>query len=169
MTWTPRETERNWRAVASSADGTKLVAAAQDSQLYTSQDGLDLTFTPAADGHGSPYASFTFQVQDNGGTADGGVDLDPTPKTMTLDVTFPASAIALTGPVKSGSDYVIGFNAVVGKSYHIQYTDDLGSNVWKTATPPITAQTEPVQWVDSGPPATDPAGSSRFYRVLQAD
>ena len=26
-TWTPRETARNWRAVASSADGTKLVAA----------------------------------------------------------------------------------------------------------------------------------------------
>src|SRR5205814_299077 len=38
-----------------------------------------LKFTPAANGSGSPYASFTFQVQDNGGTANGGVDLDPTP------------------------------------------------------------------------------------------
>ena len=39
--------------------------------------------TPTATG----YASFTFQVQDDGGTANGGVDLDPTPNTMTVNVT----------------------------------------------------------------------------------
>ncbi|MGH6649418.1 MAG: hypothetical protein ACREB4_20980, partial [Aquabacterium sp.] len=33
------------------------------------------------------YTSFTFQVQDNGGTAHGGVDQDTTPRTMTVDVT----------------------------------------------------------------------------------
>ena len=33
------------------------------------------------------YASFTFQVQDDGGTANGGVDLDPSANTMTVDVT----------------------------------------------------------------------------------
>jgi choice-of-anchor C domain-containing protein len=46
-----------------------------------------LVFTPAADGAGAGYASFTFQVQDDGGTANGGVDLDPTANTITLDVT----------------------------------------------------------------------------------
>ncbi len=30
-------------------------------------------------------ASFTFQVQDNGGTANGGVDTDPTPNTLTIN------------------------------------------------------------------------------------
>ena len=35
-----------------------------------------LVFTPAANANGTGYASFTFQVQDNGGTANGGVDLD---------------------------------------------------------------------------------------------
>ena len=35
-------------------------------------------FTPAANANGAAYASFTFQVQDDGGTANGGVDLDPT-------------------------------------------------------------------------------------------
>ncbi|RZL01887.1 MAG: DUF4347 domain-containing protein, partial [Rubrivivax sp.] len=45
-----------------------------------------LVYTPGANGHGAGYASFTFQVQDNGGTADGGVDLDVTPRTMTVDV-----------------------------------------------------------------------------------
>ena len=36
------------------------------------------SFTPAANANGAAYASFTFQVQDDGGTANGGVDLDPT-------------------------------------------------------------------------------------------
>jgi len=46
-----------------------------------------LTFTGAQNANGAAYASFTFQVQDNGGTANGGVDLDPTPNTMTINVT----------------------------------------------------------------------------------
>jgi len=41
--------------------------------------------------NGSPYTSFTFQVQDNGGTAvvggNTGVDLDQTAKTLTINVT----------------------------------------------------------------------------------
>ena len=32
--------------------------------------------TPAANANGAGYASFTFQVRDDGGTANGGVDLD---------------------------------------------------------------------------------------------
>jgi hypothetical protein len=46
-----------------------------------------LRFTPANNASGNGYASFTFQVQDNGGTANGGVDLDPSPKTCTINVT----------------------------------------------------------------------------------
>ena len=38
----------------------------------------NLVFTPTANANGVGYASFTFQVQDDGGTANGGVDLDPT-------------------------------------------------------------------------------------------
>ena len=40
-----------------------------------------LVFTPAANANGAGYASFTFQVQDDGGTANGGVDLDPSANT----------------------------------------------------------------------------------------
>ena len=47
----------------------------------------DLVFTPAANANGAGYASFTFQVQDNGGTAGGGADTDPTPNTLTINVT----------------------------------------------------------------------------------
>jgi VCBS repeat-containing protein len=46
-----------------------------------------LTFTPSANANGNGYAGFSFQVRDNGGTANGGVDLDPTPNTITINVT----------------------------------------------------------------------------------
>jgi VCBS repeat-containing protein len=46
-----------------------------------------LTFAPAENAFGNAYASFTFQVQDDGGTANGGVDLDPTANTITVNVT----------------------------------------------------------------------------------
>ena len=46
-----------------------------------------LVFTPAANANGTGYASFTFQVQDDGGTANGGVNLDQSANTMTINVT----------------------------------------------------------------------------------
>ena len=46
-----------------------------------------LVFTPVTNANGAGYASFTFQVQDDGGTANSGVDLDPTARTMTMNVT----------------------------------------------------------------------------------
>src|SRR5439155_1699304 len=49
--------------------------------------GGKLKFCPAANGNGLAYASFTFQVQDDGGTANGGVDLDQSANTMTINVT----------------------------------------------------------------------------------
>lgn len=46
-----------------------------------------LIFTPAPNANGNGYASFTFQVQDDGGTANGGVDTDQSANTFTFDVT----------------------------------------------------------------------------------
>ena len=43
--WTPRESNRNWRSVASSANGSKLVAALFGGQIYTSTDS-GVTWTP---------------------------------------------------------------------------------------------------------------------------
>ena len=47
----------------------------------------NLRFRPAANANGPAYANFTFQAQDDGGTALGGIDLDPTPRTITVNVT----------------------------------------------------------------------------------
>ena len=38
VTWTPHESNRQWTRVASSADGTKLVAVVYGGQIYTSTD-----------------------------------------------------------------------------------------------------------------------------------
>ncbi len=58
-------------------------------QFVTVSDinGGKLVFTPAANANGTGYASFTFQVEDDGGTANGGSNLDATPRTMTINVT----------------------------------------------------------------------------------
>src|SRR5207244_3014066 len=53
----------------------------------TDIDASKLKFIPAPNANGPGYASFTFQVQDDGSTANGGVNLDPAPKAMTINVT----------------------------------------------------------------------------------
>jgi hypothetical protein len=61
-----------------------------------------LTYTPGADQNGAAYASFTFQVQDGGGTADGGVDLDAIARTLTINV-----AAVNDAPAGSGATLVM--------------------------------------------------------------
>jgi len=62
------------------------VTAGQSVAVADITGGL-LVFTPVANANGATYATFTFHVQDNGGTANGGVDLDGSPNTMTVAVT----------------------------------------------------------------------------------
>ncbi|MDD5215873.1 MAG: tandem-95 repeat protein, partial [Methylococcales bacterium] len=57
----------------------------------------NLTFTPAANANGTGYANFTFQVEDNGGTNNGGVNLDASANnTITVDVTAIADTPSIT-------------------------------------------------------------------------
>ena len=51
----------------------------------------NLVFTPAANANGAAYASFTFQVQDSGGTANGGVDTLTETLAITVAAVNPAS------------------------------------------------------------------------------
>ncbi|HPM82692.1 MAG TPA: tandem-95 repeat protein, partial [Candidatus Anammoximicrobium sp.] len=62
------------------------VAVAAD-QFIAVADIANLTFEPVAEANGSPYTTFTFQVEDDGGTEHGGVNLDPTPNTLSINVT----------------------------------------------------------------------------------
>ena len=45
VNWTARESNRNWYSVASSADGTRLVAVVNGGQIYTSTDS-GMNWTP---------------------------------------------------------------------------------------------------------------------------
>ncbi len=46
----------------------------------------NLVYTPPPNANGAGLTSFTFQVQDDGTTANGGIDLDQSPNTLTIDV-----------------------------------------------------------------------------------
>jgi VCBS repeat-containing protein len=59
------------------------VSAGQEVTLATLST---LKFQAALDHSGTAYASFTFQVRDNGGTANGGVNLDQSANTITFNV-----------------------------------------------------------------------------------
>ncbi|MEQ1890283.1 MAG: VCBS domain-containing protein, partial [Alphaproteobacteria bacterium] len=74
----------------------------------------NLKFTPAANVNGAGLGSFTFQVRDTGGTANGGVDIDATPNTLTLTVTAVNDAAAITGAASGAVDEDAGPNTVSG-------------------------------------------------------
>jgi hypothetical protein len=57
-----------------------------------------LVFQPDTNASGAAYAGFHFQVQDSGGTANGGQDTDPIPDTVTINVT------AVNDPPIAGND-----------------------------------------------------------------
>jgi hypothetical protein len=79
--------------------------------LSTSTSG-NLKFAPAANANGAGYTNFTFQVQDDGGTANGGVDLDASPNTITVNVTAVNDAPAGTNnTVTTGEDTQYTFAA----------------------------------------------------------
>jgi hypothetical protein len=63
-----------------------------------------LQFTPAANANGTGYASFTFQVQDNGGTTNGGVDLDQSRNVMTINVNAVNDPTTVTGGDTGGGN-----------------------------------------------------------------
>src|SRR6185436_5588559 len=72
----------------------------------------NLKFTPAANTNGAALVAFTFQVQDDGGTASGGIDLDTAARTMTVNVTSVNDApIGTNKTVTTLEDTVYTFTA----------------------------------------------------------
>ena len=64
--------------------------------------------------------------------------------------------------------FLVQFSSVPGRTYTVQYSDDL--TTWHNATPSILASATSTFWYDDGPPVTASPpvypNSSRFYRVL---
>ena len=100
-------------------------------QVITAANLSSLTWTPAANANGTGLASFTFQVVDNGGTANGGVDTDPVPNTFTFNVTAANDAPILAVPLADQSvneDTLVSFTIPAGS-----FTD-VDSSLSYTAT-----------------------------------
>jgi Ca2+-binding RTX toxin-like protein len=77
----------------------------------------DLDFVPDAGESNTPYATFTFQVRDDGGTDNGGVDTDASANTFTFNVTASAAPVVdLNGGdagIDSAASYTEASAAVV--------------------------------------------------------
>ncbi len=87
--------------------------------LVTSLMSGSLTYIPLLNANGSPYTTFTFQVQDDGGTNNGGIDLDPTPNTITFNVT----------PVNDPPVFLIGADQAVCKNSPAQTVPGWCTNI----------------------------------------
>ena len=76
-------------------------------------DITGLVYLPAQDVNGVNADSFTFQVRDDGGTANGGVDLDPIPRTITFDIKsvndIPVVDLDVDDSTIGGADFTASF------------------------------------------------------------
>ena len=87
-------------------------------QLVTVADLLNgkLTIFLPPDGVRASRPSFTFQVEDSGSTANGGLALDPTPKTLAFN----------TAPVANDMCYTIAPNSVLDQSMDVTHLELAG-------------------------------------------
>ncbi len=93
-----------------------------------------LLYTPPTESAGASFTSFTFQVQDSGGTANGGVNLDPGANIMTIDVTSVNDSPTLTTntgvTVNEGSTGTVITNVMLNEGD----PDDAGAGLTYTVT-----------------------------------
>ena len=80
-----------------------------------------LTYLPAQDVNGVSVDSFTFQVRDDGGVSNGGVDLDPIPNTITFDIA-PVNDAPVISTIETAPAIFIE-NSVVGITGNLSIGD----------------------------------------------
>jgi hypothetical protein len=107
-------------ATGSLTDNGAMVTAGQFIPLADITGGK-LSYLPAPNANGVDCASFTFQVQDNGGVQNGGLDLDPTPKAMTINVTSVNDSPVLDpiGNQSVNEEAVLSFTVTTSDLYDI--------------------------------------------------
>jgi VCBS repeat-containing protein len=91
-------------------DGGETLAATDTVALADITASL-LKFKPLDNSNGMSYDSFTFQVQDDGGTINSGVDTDQSPNTITIDVIAVTDLSAVDDDFSNNED--IALNADV--------------------------------------------------------
>ena len=109
---------------------------AGDTVLASAIAAGQLVFTPVLDASGSPLGTFTFQVQDNGGTANGGVDLDQSANTFTINVNAgnDAPVNSVPGPQGVNEEATLTFSTGNGNAITISDVDVGSGNETVTLT-----------------------------------
>jgi uncharacterized delta-60 repeat protein len=122
-----------------------------------------LTFVPESNPNGTGYVTnFTFQVRDNGGTANGGVDIYQGANTITIDVASVDRPLSVTNPtVSEGSPYaVFTVTGKPGQLVKLELTS--GTATVGTDTGDTLQYFDGTKWVDytAGTPVAIPTGGT---------
>lgn len=91
-----------------------------------------LTYLPADYAAASPYASFTFQVQDDGGTVNGGQDTDLTPNTITIDLAAVSLDADGNGTADALTDGILILRYLFDPEGQWNFSDALGNQASRT-------------------------------------
>ncbi|HEX8663395.1 MAG TPA: Ig-like domain-containing protein, partial [Beijerinckiaceae bacterium] len=171
--------------LAGTLTNNNVAVNAGDSVTAAAINGGLLKFTPASNASGAGYASFTFQVQDNGGTANGGVDLDQSANTITVDVNAVNDAPAGTNNTKSINEDApytfaaadFGFSdAVEGNAFlAVKIGTITNGTLTNNGSPVSSGDTVPVADINAGQLVFTPAanvngaGAASFTFQVQDD
>jgi VCBS repeat-containing protein len=105
-----------------------------------------LSWTPASNSNGASVSSFTFTVFDDGGTANGGLDTDASPNTITFDVTAINDAPVINAPATiNGTEDT----SLTITSISLTDVDSAANNV--TVTFSIPSGTGVINWSNTAP------------------
>jgi MBG domain/IPT/TIG domain len=67
----------------------------------------------------------------------------------------------------SGGRYLLQFDSIIGRLYAIEYRNNFPSGEWVEVPLRLRATANRTQWIDAGPPATQPPEGLRIYRVKE--
>ncbi|MGE4428682.1 MAG: MBG domain-containing protein, partial [Solirubrobacteraceae bacterium] len=80
---------------------------------------------------------------------------------------LPDGGVEILGLPLSGGRYVLEFESIVGLLYAIEYMNDFPAGSWNEVPLRLRATANRTQWIDAGPPATQPPSGLRVYRVKE--
>ena len=80
---------------------------------------------------------------------------------------LPDGGVVIEGGPLSGGRFAVAFASIVGRLYAIEYMNDFPTGTWTEVPLRLRATANWTQWIDSGPPATQPLSGLRAYRVKE--
>jgi len=105
----------------------------------------------------------------------GAYRVDTSPPTIELQYILPewvpplpgGGTVIGDGVPLSGGRYLLQFDTVVGAVYAIEYRNNFPGGEWVQVPLRLRATANQTQWIDAGPPSTQPPEGLRIYRVKE--